>query len=74
MTQRYTHPVALERMSHNLCPECGGPPLMHSGDLRFWIPRSCDLTPVGVEERIAQHRASSAAPDQTAASGQEGSA
>ena len=46
--QRYTQPTARERMSHGLCPECGGPPATHSNDLRFWMPRACDLTAQGV--------------------------
>ena len=44
-------------MAHQLCPECGQPVPMHSPDLRFWVPRLCDLTPIGVQERIAQYRA-----------------
>lgn len=59
MAQHYSQPVARERMAHNLCPECGGPVATHSNDLRFWMPRACDLTAVGVEDRIAQYRAES---------------
>lgn len=55
MSQRYAQPVPRERMSHGLCPECGGPVATHSSDLRFWVPRSCDLTPQGVTDRIAQY-------------------
>lgn len=54
--QRYAHPVARERMAHNLCPECGQPSAMHLNDLRFWLPRRCDLTPAGVTDRIEQYR------------------
>lgn len=57
MTQRYKHPLALERMSHNLCPECGQPGAIHSTDNRFWMRFGCDLLPAGVEDRIAQYRA-----------------
>ena len=54
--QRYTHPVAHERMSHDLCPECGDPVATHSNDQRFWIPRACDLTAQGVTDRIAAYK------------------
>ena len=60
MAQRYLQPVPRERMSHGLCPECGGPPATHSDSNAFWMPRACDLTRVGVEDRIAQHRADEA--------------
>jgi hypothetical protein len=56
MSQRYKHPVARERMSHGLCPECGMPADMHIDDARFWIPRRCDLLPGGVRERVEQYR------------------
>ena len=54
--QRYSHPIARERMSHSLCPECGTPAATHSDDMRFWIPRACDLTPRGVTDRIEQYQ------------------
>lgn len=53
--QRYHLPVAHDRMAQNLCPECGAAPDTHSNDQRFWIPRGCDLTRVGVEDRIAAY-------------------
>lgn len=55
--QRYKHPVARERMSHSLCPECGLAATTHGDDVRFWIPRACDLTFRGVVDRIEQYRA-----------------
>jgi hypothetical protein len=55
--QRYASPVAQEKMRQNLCPECGCKPETHSDDTRFWVPRICDLTRTGVEDRIAQFRA-----------------
>ena len=55
--QRYTHPTALQRMADQHCPECGLGLDTHSDDTRFWIPRHCDLTRVGVEQRIAQYEA-----------------
>ena len=57
MAQRYTHPVEREHMANNLCPECGMPAAMHSDDTRFWVPRRCDLTRVGVQDRIKQYEA-----------------
>lgn len=57
MAQRYAQPIPRERMAHGLCPECGQPAATHSNDLRFWMPRSCDLTAVGVADRVAQYRA-----------------
>ena len=55
--QRYTSPVARERMAAGTCPECGESAEAHSGDPRFWIPRACSLLPHGVTERIAQYQA-----------------
>lgn len=55
MSQRYTSPVARERMAHGLCPECGAPAATHLADARFWVPRLCDLTHQGVVDRIRQH-------------------
>jgi hypothetical protein len=55
MAQRYSSPAEHERMANYLCPECGFPPATHSSDMRFWVPRQCDLTRVGVQERIAQY-------------------
>lgn len=56
MAQRYSQPVPRERMLHGLCPECGQPASTHSNDLRFWMPRACDLTQTGVIDRIDQYR------------------
>lgn len=56
MAQSYPQLVARERMSRGLCPECGQPPATHSNDLRFWMPRACDLTQTGVVDRIDQYR------------------
>jgi hypothetical protein len=55
--QRYTAPLAHERMDAGLCPECGGTASNHLDDNRFWLPRTCDLLPRGVEERVLQYRA-----------------
>lgn len=56
MTQRYSSEVARARMSAGMCPECGQEPERHLADARFWIPRDCDLMPVGVVDRIAAFR------------------
>lgn len=50
--QRYTHPVACERMSNDQCPECGTGVEEHSG----WGGPGCTLTDNGVAERIHQYR------------------
>ena len=63
--QRYTSPVACERMAAGNCPECGEPAEAHINDPRFWIPRQCDLLPHGVTERIAQYQADQAEPEET---------
>lgn len=55
MSQRYSSEVARSRMSNKRCPECGAPPVTHSNDNRFWIPRACDLTVDGVIGRIDQY-------------------
>ena len=61
MAQRYHSPVAHERMANNLCPECGLPAAVHSGDIRFWVrPSGCSLLPYGVTERIEQFKADQA--------------
>lgn len=52
MTQRYSDPVAQERMSMGLCPECGEPPESHLNDLLFFAP--CSLREDGVRERVAE--------------------
>lgn len=57
MAQRYAAQIARERMASGACPECGAIPSEHSADLRFWIPRGCDLTRDGVLDRIAQFKA-----------------
>lgn len=49
--QRYTNPVALERMSKGLCPECGASPDDHGG----LGGARCSLTDNGVAQRIAQY-------------------
>jgi hypothetical protein len=59
MAQRYSSPVARGRMAAGLCPECGDSPRTHSADPRFWVPRRCDLTPVGVVERVQQYQSES---------------
>ena len=55
-TQRYSSPVARERMGRGRCPECGEPPEHHLDDIRFWIPRSCSLLTRGVIDRIDQYK------------------
>jgi hypothetical protein len=50
--QRYTDPIAQQRMSKGLCPECGRPGDEHSG----WGFGSCLLTDTGVAGRIWQYR------------------
>lgn len=52
MAQRYTHPVALLRMSRGLCPECGLGVDEHTG----WGNAVCSLTDNGVADRIHQHQ------------------
>ena len=57
MAQRYTHALALERMSEGSCPECGRLAEDHSLETAFWIRfDSCSLLPKGVVERIVQYR------------------
>ena len=63
--QRYTSPVACERMAAGNCPECGEPAEGHVNDQRFWIPRACDLLPHGVTGRIAQYQADQALGTET---------
>jgi hypothetical protein len=50
-------------MASGLCPECGLTAPLHEQDTRFWIPRRCDLRPIGVEDRIAQYRSDLDGPD-----------
>jgi hypothetical protein len=57
MAQRYFTETARVRMAEGRCPECGTTPDTHTDDIRFWIPRRCDLTPHGVTSRIQQYRA-----------------
>lgn len=52
MAQLYTDPLAQTRMNDGTCPECGQDPGEHSDSAEFWIPRTCDLTRAGVEDRI----------------------
>jgi hypothetical protein len=55
MSQRYSAPVALERMRLGNCPECGAAPDDHSHAIEFWLrPGGCDLLPIGVTDRIAR--------------------
>lgn len=57
MAQRYSSPTAHERMAEGLCPECGESPHAHSQSQFFWLrPAGCDLTPEGVNDRVAQHQ------------------
>lgn len=46
--QRYTHPLALERMAKGRCPECGNPVEDHGGR----GGPGCTLTDNGVAQRI----------------------
>jgi hypothetical protein len=55
--QRYTHPLALERMSRGECPECGNGIEYHSG----WGGPACTLTDNGVALRIHQYEQDRAA-------------
>jgi hypothetical protein len=57
MTQTYAYARAIDYMRDGRCPECGNDPEDHSAGA-FWLPRSinCDLTPVGVTDRIAKQR------------------
>jgi hypothetical protein len=50
--QRYSSPVALERMEQGRCPECGCYPSDHSG----WGTGRCSLTDSGAAARIGQYR------------------
>ena len=55
--QRYTQPVARERMSRNLCPECGESAEAHSRIATIsamFAP--CSLLAHGVADRIEQYR------------------
>ena len=55
--QRYKHPVAIERMAHNLCPECGESPESHARVATISVMFApCNLLAYGVIERIAQYR------------------
>lgn len=59
-TQRYSSPLAHQRMSDGTCPECGHRAEAHSDDPRFWIPRGvtgCSLLTHGVTDRIAAYLA-----------------
>lgn len=49
--QRYTNPVALERMKAGKCPECGEPVDAHGG----LGGARCSLTDNGVAQRIYQY-------------------
>lgn len=51
MTQRYTDPVALDRMADNMCPECNKPAAFHNG------ATDCSLREDGVLDRIRQYHA-----------------
>jgi hypothetical protein len=57
VSQRYTSPVAVERMEQGRCPECGGEPFVHGNEQRFWMRGpGCDLLDRGVQARIDQYR------------------
>ena len=51
--QRYTDPVARQRMAAGNCPECSYPADAHTG----WGGPGCSLTSNGAAERIAQYHA-----------------
>ena len=51
--QRYTDPVARQRMAAGTCPECGNPVSAHGG----WGGPGCSLTDNGAAARIAQYQA-----------------
>jgi uncharacterized Zn finger protein (UPF0148 family) len=55
--QRYTDPVARQRMAAGRCPECGREMFEHTG---WGGPAGCSLTDNGVAERIAQYQADQA--------------
>lgn len=49
MAQRYTQPLALERLAAKSCPECGYRIYEHDG---WGGPNGCSLTDNGVAQRI----------------------
>lgn len=51
--QRYTGPVAVERLSRGDCPECGHTTGAHDG---AGGPNGCTLTDTGVAGRVRQYR------------------
>lgn len=51
MAQKYTSPVARDRMAKGKCPECGATVGMHDG---LGGPFLCTLTDTGVAQRIAE--------------------
>jgi hypothetical protein len=51
MTQRYTQPLALQRMDEGKCPECGNSLDVHGG----WGGPGCSLTDNGVASRISAY-------------------
>lgn len=54
--ERYTQPLALERMSEGRCPECGDLPGQHINHNAFWAgPIDCFLREDGVRNRIDQY-------------------
>jgi hypothetical protein len=52
MAQTYSSSLAIDRMRHNLCPECGNRIRDHDG----WGGPGCSLTDNGVAARIAKQR------------------
>ena len=54
--QRYSSPLAQERMAAGNCPECGKPINAHSG-WGLGTGSVCTLTDNGVAARIAQFQA-----------------
>jgi hypothetical protein len=54
MAQRYTSPIALERLATGTCPECGFAGDQHDGG---GGPLWCTLTDNGVAARLAQYAA-----------------
>ena len=52
MTQKYTHPVAIERMAAGKCPECGAP----VDDLTGWGRAPAPSPRWPVPQRIHHYR------------------
>lgn len=60
-SQRYSDPVARERMARGMCPECGNKPEAHpAAPITMFNAGVCGfggLLRAGVEDRIEQYRA-----------------